>query len=182
MNPKTIYELIKKDEDNLNKKKKIRNFAYVEGEEKILIEKKNEYKEDIKNLIKEEQDKEAIINTKEFSNFLNNKVYYNDRAMVNIYDLNKKETADDKKEKINKLNYIKNLAFEGLNNNSQRIKENGQINTESSDERNRNEKKAALDNEQQLRIGGKVYHMQNQMDKIAKEILNKCKFYSTKKI
>ena len=34
--------------------------------------------------------------------------------MVNIYDLNKKETADDKKEKINKLNYIKNLAFEGL--------------------------------------------------------------------
>ena len=38
---------------------------------------KNEYKEDIKNLIKEEQDKEAIINTKEFSNFLNNKVYYN---------------------------------------------------------------------------------------------------------
>ena len=182
LNPKPIYELIKKDEDNLNKKKKIRNFAYVEGEEKILIEKKNEYKEDIKNLIKEEQDKEAIINTKEFSNFLNNKVYYNDRAMVNIYDLNKKETADDKKEKINKLNYIKNLAFEGLNNNSQRIKENGQINTESSDERNRNEKKAALDNEQQLRIGGKVYHMQNQMDKIAKEILNKCKFYSTKKI
>ena len=182
LNPKPIYDIIKKDENYYNQKKKIGNFAYDQGVEKILIEKKNEYKEDIKNLMKEEQDKEAIINTKEFSNFLSNKEYYNDRAMINKYDINKKESEDDKIKKNNKLNYIKNLAFEDLNNNNQRMKDNGQINTDSSDERSRNRKKATLDNEQQLRIGGKIYHMQNQMDKIAKEILNKCKFYSTKKI
>ena len=38
-----------------------------------------------------------------------------------------------------------------------------------------------FENEHQLRIGGKVYHMQNQMDQIAREILNKCKFYTIKK-
>ena len=43
-------------------------------------------------------------------------------------------------------------------------------------------KNSNYENEHQIRIGGKLYHMQNQMDKIAKEILNKCKFYSKKKV
>ena len=176
LNPKPIYELIKKDEDNLNKKKKIRNFAYVEGEEKILIEKKNEYKEDIKDLINEQKEKEKIINTKEFSNFLNNKNYYNDRAMVNKYE--KISNKEDKIKQINDMNYLKKLAFEQ---NSDKYGIGEGTGTESSEERSRNRKKANFDNESQLRIGGKVFQMQNQMEQIAKEILSKCKFYSTKK-
>ena len=39
-----------------------------------------------------------------------------------------------------------------------------------------------FENENQLRIGGKVYYIQNQMGEIAREILNKCKFYSQKKL
>ena len=180
LNPKPLYDIIKKDESYYNKKKKIGNFAYDQGVEKIMIEKKNEYKEDIKNLMKEEEEKENIINTKEFTNFLNNKEYYNDRAMINKYEINKKETKDDKLNKIEKLNYIKNLAFDGSS--TQRINASGQLNTDSSEDRARNRKKPNLENEQQIRIGGKIYHMQYQMDKIAKEILSKCKFYSKKKI
>ena len=43
------------------------------------MEKMNEYKNDINELILEEKEKQKIINTKEFSNYLNNKEYYNDR-------------------------------------------------------------------------------------------------------
>ena len=39
-----------------------------------------------------------------------------------------------------------------------------------------------FENENQLRIRGKVYRMQNQMGEIAREILNKCHFYSQKKL
>jgi len=175
INPKPIYDIIKKDEDYYVNKK-IGNFAYNQDMEKKLIEKKNEYKQDIKDIIKEEREKEKIINTRAFSNFLNNKNYYNDRAMVNKYE--KISNKEDKIKQINDMNYLKKLAFEQ---NSDKYGIGEGIGTESSEERSRNRKKANFDNESQLRIGGKVFQMQNQMEQIAKEILSKCKFYSTKK-
>ena len=178
INPKQMYDIIRKDENNYVNKK-IGNFAYNQDMEKVLIEKKNEYKEDIRDLLKEEKEKENIINTRVFSNFLNNKNYYNDRAKINKYG-KVKEDKEQKLKKINDMKYLKNLAFEGQNT-SQKFGNGERFGTESSEDRNRSRKKANFDNENQLRIGGKLYHMQNQMDTIAKEILNKCKFYSTKK-
>ena len=107
---------------------------------------------------------------------MNNKNYYNDRAMVNKYE--KISNKEDKIKQINDMNYLKKLAFEQS---SDKYGIGEGIGTESSEERSRNRKKANFDNESQLRIGGKVFQMQNQMEQIAKEILSKCKFYSTKK-
>ena len=67
INPKPMYDIIKKDE-NLYVHKKTGNYAYNQDMEKVLIEKKNEYKEDIRDLLKEEKEKENIINTRAFSN------------------------------------------------------------------------------------------------------------------
>ena len=173
-----MYDIIKKAE-NFYVNKKVENFAYNQEMEKVLVEKKNEYKEDIKDLINEQKEKEKIINTKVFSNFLNNKNYYNDRAKVNKYE-KVKENQEEKIKKIKDMNYLKNLAFE-THNEHQKYGNGDRLNTDSSEDRNRNRKKATFDNENQLRIGGKLYHMQNQMEQIAKQILNKCKFYSTKK-
>ena len=178
INPKPMYDIIKKAV-NFYVNKKVENFAYNKEMEKVLVEKKNEYKEDIKDLLNEQKEKEKIINTKEFSNFLNNKNYYNDRAKINNYE-KVKENQDENIKKINDMNYLKNLAFEDQNN-QQQSGNGDRLNTDSSEDRNRNRKKANFDNENQLRIGGKVYHMQNQMEQIARVILNKCKFYSTKK-
>ena len=178
INPKPMYDIIKKAE-NFYVNKKVENFAYNQEMEKVLVEKKNEYKEDIKDLINEQKEKEKIINTKEFSNFLNNKNYYNDRAKVNKYE-KVKENQEEKIKKIKDMNYLKNLAFE-THNEHQKYGNGDRLNTDSSEDRNRNRKKATFDNENQLRIGGKLYHMQNQMEQIARQILNKCKFYSTKK-
>ena len=176
INPKSMNDILKKDE-NLYLNKKMGNYSYNQDMEKVNIEKKNEYKEDIKNLIREEKEKENIINTKFFSNFLNNKNYYNDRAIVNKYEKNI-ENKDEKIKKINDLNYLKNLAFE---NNSQKLSNGERIGTDSSEDKSKSRKKFNYDNESQLRIGGKIYHMNNQMELIAKEILNKCKYYSKKK-
>ena len=178
INPKPMYDIIKKAE-NFYVNKKVENFAYNQEMEKVLVEKKNEYKEDIKDLINEQKEKEKIINTKVFSNFLNNKNYYNDRAKVNKYE-KVKENEEEKIKKIKDMNYLKNLAFE-THNEHQKYGNGDRLNTDSSEDRNRNRKKATFDNENQLRIGGKLYHMQNQMEQIARQILNKCKFYSTKK-
>ena len=97
--------------------------------------------------------------------------------MINKYE-KVKENKEDKIKKIKDLNYLKNLAFEGINTNQK----NGgdRLGTDSSEERTRNRKRV-YDNESQLRIGGKIFHMDNQMEQIAKEILNKCKFYTVKK-
>ena len=64
------------------------------------------------------------------------------------------------------------------------ISDNSNLITESDDEnRTGNIKKNInFENENQLRIRGKVYRMQNQMGEIAREILNKCHFYSQKKL
>ena len=183
LNPKQIYNIIKKEE-NLTQKK-IGHYAYNENIEKNNIEKRNEYKSDIKDLLLEEKEKQNIINTREFSNYLNNKEYYNDRAIIKGYNY-KKENEEVKKQNINNMKYLKKLAFVEQNNamNGNNESGNGNINTDnSSNEGNEiKKKKVNYENEHQIRIGGKIYHMQNQMDQIAKEVLNRCKFYTTKKI
>ena len=180
--PKQIYDILKKEE-TLNQKK-IGHYAYNENIEKKNIEKRNEYKNDIKDLLLEEKEKQNIINTKEFSNYLNNKEYYKDRAIIKGYNY-KRENEQDKIRRIQNLNYLKKLAFIDQNNimNGSNDSGNGNVNTDSSNEGHEKKKKNSnYENEHQIRIGGKLYHMQNQMDKIAKEILNKCKFYSKKKV
>ena len=184
INPKQIYDIIKKEEDVIIQKK-IGNYAYNDKLEKDKIEKRNEYKKDINDLLLEEKEKQKIISTKEFSNYLNNKEYYNDRVL-NINNENK-ETEEDRIKRMKDMNYLRKLAFkDSLRKSLKAIQynESGNINTENSsnDNQGKNYKKNInFENEHQLRIGGKIYHMQNQMDQIAKEILNKCKFYSTKK-
>ena len=178
INPKQIYNTIKKEETFNDKK--IGNYAYNEQLEKEAIERRNEYKEDMRNLILEDNEKQRLINSKEFSNYLNNKVFYNDPA-VNI---NKTISKEDKINQINNLNYLKKLAFEDnamkTSNGSQ---ESGNNNTDSSNEGNdkKNKKNLNIENEHELRIGGKLYHMKNEMGKIAREILNKCKYYTYRK-
>ena len=178
INPKQIYDTVKKEE-NISQKN-IGNYAYNENLEKEEIEKRNEYKEDMNNLLLEEKEKENIINTKEFSNYLNNKVYYNDPVLKRNID--KKKSEEDKINQIKKMNYLKKIAFEddNLKSSNRSNDSNGNVNTESSNEGNKNKKNVNYENEHQLRIGGKVFHMQNEMNLIAKEILNKCKFYSPK--
>lgn len=185
LNPKQIYDIIKKEE-NLTQKK-IGHYAYNENIEKNNIEKRNEYKSDIKDLLLEEKEKQNIINTREFSNYLNNKEYYNDRAIIKGYN-NQKENEEDKIQNINNMNYLKKLAFVEQNNQMNGSNDsgngNGNVNTDNSSNEGNEKKKKKLnyENEHQIRIGGKIYHMQNQMDLIAKEVLNRSKFYSTKKI
>jgi hypothetical protein len=177
INPKQISDTIKKGE-KLNDQT-IGSYAYNEQLEKEAIEKRNEYKEDMRNILLEDSEKQRLINSKEFSNYLNNKVFYNDPA-VNI---NKKTNQEEKIKQINNMNYLKKLAFEDngmkTSNGSQ---ESGNNNTDSSNEGNiKNKKNVNMENEHELRIGGKLFHMKNEMGKIAREILNKCKYYTYRK-
>lgn len=178
INPKQIYDIEKRDQ-NLEQKN-IGNYAYNENFEKEEIEKRNEYKEDMHNLLLEEKEKQKIINTKEFSNYLNNKEFYND-PVINK-NLEKQVNEEEKINQIKKMNYLKKIAFENDNNkSSNRTNEsNGNEYTDESNDGNKNKKKINYENEYQLRIGKKIFHMQNEMGLIAKEILNKCKFYTAK--
>ena len=101
INPKQIYGIIKKD-DGMNQKR-IGFYAYNDKIEKDKIEKRNEYKKDINDLILEEKEKQKIINTREFTNYLNNKEYYNDRVINK--NILKEENEVDKIKKINDMNY-----------------------------------------------------------------------------
>ena len=181
--PQQIYDIIKKEGTLIQRK--IGHYAYNENIEKKNIEKRNEYKTDIKDLLLEEKEKQNIINTREFSNYLNNKEYYNDSAIIKGYNY-KKENEQDKMQKIKNMNYLKKLAFREQNNmiNGSNDSGSGNVNTDNSSNEGHEKKKknGNYENEHQIRIGGKLYHMQNQMDQIAKGILNKCKFYSNKKI
>ena len=181
INPKQIYNIVNKNYIMSNKKGG--NYAYNERQEKEKIEKMNEYKNDVNELILEEKEKEKIINTKEFTNYLNNKEYYNDRV---LNDINRKDNKDEETKKLNKILYLKKLAFKDIKEKSQKnfFSEGANLNTESDTEgKNKNLKKNVnFETDNQLKIGGKVYKMQDQMGEIAREILNKCKFYSEKKL
>ena len=133
------------------------------------------------NILLEEKEKQNIINSKEFSNYLNNKVYYNDPVLKK--NIENRGSIDNKTNQINKLNYLKKIAFEddNIKSSNRSNDSNGNVNTDSSNEgNNKSKKKVNYENEHQIRIGGKLYHLQNEMGLIAKQILSKCKFYSTK--
>ena len=81
------------------------------------------------------------------------------------------------------MNYLKKIAFEddNIKSSNRSNDSNGNVNTDSSNEgNNKSKKKVNYENEHQIRIGGKLYHLQNEMGLIAKQILSKCKFYNTK--
>ena len=181
INPKQIYDTTNKEIVESNRK--VGPYAYNDKQEKERIEKMNEYKNDINDLLLEEKEKQKIINTKEFSNYLNNKEYYNDRV---LNDMNNRESEEEITKKKNNMSYLKQIAFKEKEEKTEQnnfISDRDILLTDSD-----NEGKRILKNnvdfvyENQIRIGGKVYKMKNQMDEIAREILNKCKFYSQKKL
>ena len=181
INPNQISKTIKKEE-NLSQKN-IGNYAYNDKSEKEEIEKRNEYKEDIENLLLEEKEKEKLINTKQFSQYLNNKKFFNDIVKKNTD--NNKENEEIKINQIKKMNYLKKLAFKDNFKSSNLIHENmnGNNNTENSsnEDNGKNKKNQQFENDHTLRIGGKIYNIESQIGQIAKAILNKCKFYPIKK-
>ena len=131
INPKQIYDVMNKGYHDSNRK--IGNYAYNDKQEKEKIEKMNEYKNDINELILEEKEKQKIINTKEFSNYLNNKEYYNDRVLK---DVNNNETEEEKNKKRNDLFYLRQLAFKENKEKPEKnfISDNGNLITESDNE------------------------------------------------
>ena len=182
INPKQIYDIDNKK--NFYSNHKMGSYAYNAGQEKEMLEQKNEYKIDINELILEEKEKQKIANTKEFSNYLNNKEYYNDRVLK---DANKVETEEEKLKKQKDMLYLKQLAFKEIKEKTEKnknyINENGNLISEPENEKNKNfQKDMNFENDNQLRISGKVFRMNNQMGEIAREVLNKCKFYSHKKL
>ena len=132
-------------------------------------------------LIYEEKQKQDVVNSQEFSSYLNNKENYNDKAM----DFLNKESEEEKNKKIRNINYLKKLAFKEVEKWIEKDSDNKDVKILPNPEfENKNEmaKRNLHYEENQLRIGEKIYRMQNQMGEIAREILNKCKFYSQKKI
>ena len=70
---------------------------------------------------------------KEFSNYLNNKEYYNDRVLK---DVNNNETEEEKNKKRNDLFYLRQLAFKENKEKTEKnfISDNGNLITESDNE------------------------------------------------
>ena len=136
------------------------------------------------NLLMEENEKQKIISTKEFSNYLNNKKYYNDKAMI-INNSDKRENEKEKIQNLKSIQYLKRLAFQDKNNFLiNKINETGNNNTDntSSDRMVKNKRNGNYyKNENIIKIGGKVYHLEDQVEQIAKEVLNKCRYHSIKK-
>ena len=181
INPKQIYDIIDKELAESNRK--VGNYTYNIKQDKEKIGRMNGFEKDVNDLLLEEKEKQKIINTKEFSNYLNNKKYYSVRGLD---DMKNKENKEEKTKKKNDMFYLKQLAFKEKEEKTEQnnfISDRDILLTDSD-----NEGKRILKNnvdfvyENQIRIGGKVYKMKNQMDEIAREILNKCKFYSQKKL
>ena len=209
--PKEIYDLFKKEDALRLEKLGYFNINEKKEKEQELIEKRNEYKSDIRELIKEEQNIQKIVNTKEFSELLgNNKYYkeaeYNDKSILIDWDEESKINyfSENEEEKNKKMNYLRKIAFEEKkvekpryqyqkvipNNFIKKKKDTNKDEVDSEDdsffeEMKRSKKKdninILLEMEDQLRVEGKVYHMKNQMDKICKELLNKYKIHKVLK-
>ena len=191
--PKEIYDLFKMED--LLKIKEVGNNYDMSSKQKRdeeKIEKKNEYRLDIKELMEEEQEIQNIINTRAFSNLLgNNKFFKEVEYKKDKVDELKKESKDDMiednaQEKNKKMNYLKIIAFKDkLNSNkglNESYSEDNSINREEREEREQIKKRKKLkDMETELRIDGKVYQMKNQMDKICKKLLIKYKVHENVK-
>ena len=178
--PKEIYDLFKL-EDLLKIKRLGKDFNMIarQKKEQAIIEKKNEYKLDIKELMDEEQEIQNIINTKEFSNLLGNNVFFKE-VEYKTDKLKSEFVPDNIQEKYQKMNYLKNLAFKQKLNEKKELNDEsyGDDNSDYFEEKGRNKNRQNRKNlETELRIDGKIYHMKNQIDKICKELLIKYKVY-----
>ena len=182
--PKEIYDLFKM-EDLLKVQKLNNNYDMKTKQKKdeASLEKKNEYKLDIKEILEEEQEIQNIINTKAFSNLLGNRKFFkeignkNDSFKMLKNESNEDHSNDNTQDK--KMDYLKKIAFrqklnddKGLNESES---EDNSVNKEDIEQiKKRHDKK---DLETELRIDGKIYQMKNQMDQISKALLIKYKVY-----
>ena len=186
--PEQIYGAL--NDFNKNNEKK-NSFDVYENNIKEKIERNNEFKEDQKNLLFEEKAKENLINSKDFYNYLINREYFYQTQIDKEKDIFKeKNTSLEEKEDFkNKMNYLKRIAFlkdNNLNKNSiiGITKENLEINETNSTKNEENafyKKKAEDENIEKVRIDGKIYVLKNQIEEIARKILNKCKVYNDNK-
>lgn len=191
--PKQISSVLKKEEETLVQKR-MGNYAYIANEQKDRFEEQNEYKKDILDLIQEEKEKQKLISTKEFSNYLNNKEFFNDKLNNDLVEKDKKK---EELRKFENMRYLKALAFSGnccpvktpyrrgsdtcLYNINSNNNKNGETSENQSDFTNKYFKVSDNnnpENKQRIKIQGKIFHFRKEIDKVAKEILGKCKFYN----
>ena len=182
--PEQIYGVLndyKKIKDQKN------SFDVYENKIREKIEQNNEFKEDQKGLLFEEKAKENLINSKDFYNYLINREYFYQTQINKNKNLFKEKDSSEEKEKFkNKMNYLKKIAFtkdnisknsiNGMNENNS--KEDNETNSSKNEENNMIKKKIEDENIEKVRIDGKLYIFKDQMDQIARKILNKCKVYN----
>ena len=119
----------------------------------------------IEELEKEDEEIQKYINSKQYNNLINNRSYY--------LNNNKKIHINDKKvsqEYIQKLKILEKIAFQrenfsSENNKNKIIKEN-------------EEDFKTYDN--RIKIGNKIFYLNEEMDKAANAVLNKCNVYHKK--
>jgi hypothetical protein len=205
--PKEIYDLFKKEDAERMAKYGSFDINITNKKEKKRIEKKNEYKSDMKELIEEEKIIQNIVRTKEFSELLgNNKFFrdaeYNDLSKYSVEDTKNNYFYENEEEKNQKMNYLRKIAFEKkcieipskhnppklslVKKNTSNDKKDNENENESFFENNTKKKKKEKNNllierEDQLLVDGKLFHMKNQIDKICKELLNKYKIHNVLK-
>ena len=205
--PKEIYDLFKKEDAERLAKLGFFDINEKKEKEKKRLEKRNEYKSDIKELMEEEKEIQHFINTKEFAELLGNNKFFKDAEYNDISKYSDEETktnffSETEMEKNNKLNYLKKIAFEEKKVEKKpkaipiqlsviKKKKDGDkkdINSEDESFFEEIKRSKKMDNinilmqrEDQLKVEGKVYHMKNEMDKICKELLNKYKIHNVLK-
>ena len=202
--PKEIYDLFKKEDSDRLAKLGFYNINEKNRKEIQEIEKKNEYKNDIKELIEEEKIIQNVVNSKGFAEFLGNNKYlqdaeYSDMSQYSMEEIKNNCSSNNKEEKNKKMNYLKKIAFEKekmenstklqdlqLNSVQKKIgnnKKDDESENESLSEETKKSKKIedinrVMEKEDQLFVDGKLYHMKKQIDKICKELLNKYKIHN----
>ncbi len=183
--PEQIYCVLK---DYKKIKEQKDSFDAYENNIKEKIEQNNEFKEDQKSLLLEEKVKENLINSKDFHNYLINREYFYQTQLNKKENLFKENDLSEEKENFkNKMNYLKKIAFKKENSNKNNvnwlfenniIEENNETNSSKNDDKNILKKKFEDENIEKLRIEGKTYIFKEQMNQIARKILNKCKVYN----
>ena len=163
INPKPMYNMLKLKNPLISKDRNL----IIECGKNDKNEPKIEYKEDEENLILEEKKKQKIINSEEFSKFLDNKHYFGRRSENLTSECNKEEFEKN-------MAYLRDLAFNQKSINPSE-KENLANMEKGADKGKINYY------EINIKIGGKTLNVETQIDKIAKEVLNKCKFYTIMK-
>ena len=129
-----------------------------------------------------------MINSKDFHNYLINREYFYQTQLNKKENLFKENDLSEEKENFkNKMNYLKKIAFKKENSNKNNvnwlfenniIEENNETNSSKNDDKNILKKKFEDENIEKLRIEGKTYIFKEQMNQIARKILNKCKVYN----